>query len=226
MAAAGLQIEPTELTFRFELRKIIPVTLSLHNPTNERIAFKVKTTNPRKYCVRPSSGIVEPEATRDVQVIMQAQREYPTNMADCKDKFLVQWSAMLPGILEVTPEMFDTDVNKELRQARLRVTLVGPPKPPSPVPEGTEEEASPVKEVFRDSSARQSNVGAVSPDERSRFQQQISKLEKDKNDYARRLQSYQSGPAKSGGQQLMKGGFSFVHIIAAIVVAFLIGRYL
>ena len=226
MAGAGLQIDPTELTFRFELRKIIPVTLSLHNPTGDRIAFKVKTTNPKKYCVRPSSGIVEPQTTRDVQVIMQAQREYPANMADCKDKFLVQWSTMQPGILEVTAEMFDAAVNKDVRQARLRVTLVGPPKPPSPVPEGTEEEASPIKEVFRDSTARQGNAGAVASDERSRFQQQIAKLEKDKSDYARRLQSYQSGPAKSGGQQLMKGGFSFVHIIIAIVVAFLIGRFL
>lgn len=226
MTAAGLQIEPTELTFRFELRKIIPVTLSLHNPTSDRIAFKVKTTNPRKYCVRPSSGIVEPQATRDVQVIMQAQRDYPTNMADCKDKFLVQWSVMQPGIVDVTPDMFDADVNKELRQARLRVTLVGPPKPPSPVPEGTEEEASPGKEVFKDSTARQGDVSALSSDERSRLQQQVAKLEKDKSDYARRLQSYQSGPAKSGGQQLMKGGFSFIHLIIAIVVAFLIGRYL
>ena len=149
MASAGLQIDPTELTFRFELRKIIPVTLSLHNPTGDRIAFKVKTTNPKKYCVRPSSGVVEPETTRDVQVIMQAQREYPTNMADCKDKFLVQWSALPPHIQEVTPDIFDTSIYRDVRQARLRVNLVGPPKPPSPVPEGTEEEASPVKEAFR-----------------------------------------------------------------------------
>lgn len=228
VSGGGLQIDPTELTFRFELRKIIPFTLSLHNPTSDRIAFKVKTTNPKKYCVRPSSGVVEPQTTKDVQVIMQAQREYPANMADCKDKFLVQWVTMQPHVQDVTAETFDTTINRDVRQARLRVNLVGPPKPPSPVPEGTEEEASPVKDVFKDTTARPGGVGGAGPlpsDERSRLQQQLARAEKEKSEYARRLQSYQSGPAKSGGQ-LMKGGFTFIHIIIAIVIAFLIGRFL
>lgn len=66
-----LQISPSELKFRFELRKTIPVTLSLSNPGKEKLAFKVKTTSPKKYCVRPSSGVVEPGSSKDVQVIMQ-----------------------------------------------------------------------------------------------------------------------------------------------------------
>ena len=228
MSGVGLQIDPTELTFRFELRKIIPVTLSLNNPTGDRIAFKVKTTNPKKYCVRPSSGVVEPETTRDVQVIMQAQREYPANMADCKDKFLVQWATMPPHVQEVTADIFDTTINRDVRQARLRVNLVGPPKPPSPVPEGTEEEASPVKDVFKDGNATPGGFGGSGPltsDERNRLQQQLARAEKEKSEYARRLQSYQSGPAKSGGQ-IMQGGFSLVHIILAVVLAFAIGRFL
>lgn len=36
-----LQLSPPELRFRFELRKNIPVTLSLTNNGEERIAFKV-----------------------------------------------------------------------------------------------------------------------------------------------------------------------------------------
>ena len=39
-----LQLSPPELKFRFELRKNIPVTLSLHNPGTERVAFKVELT--------------------------------------------------------------------------------------------------------------------------------------------------------------------------------------
>ena len=66
--ADGFQIHRTELRFKFELRKTIPVALNLTNQGNERIAFKVKTTSPKKYCVRPSSGIVEPGSSRDVQV--------------------------------------------------------------------------------------------------------------------------------------------------------------
>ncbi len=44
-------------------------------------APQVKTTSPKKYCVRPSSGIVEPGSSKEVQVIMQAQREYPPSLA-------------------------------------------------------------------------------------------------------------------------------------------------
>ena len=64
-----LQLSPsTELAFKFELKRNIPATLTLRNPTGARVAFKVKTTSPKKYCVRPSSGVVEPGATKDVQV--------------------------------------------------------------------------------------------------------------------------------------------------------------
>ena len=37
-----LKLSPPELRFRFELRKNIPVTLTLTNTGDERIAFKVK----------------------------------------------------------------------------------------------------------------------------------------------------------------------------------------
>jgi hypothetical protein len=42
----NLVINPTELRFRFELRKTIPVTLSLTNPAgSNRVAFKVRWRN-------------------------------------------------------------------------------------------------------------------------------------------------------------------------------------
>ncbi|KAF8392118.1 hypothetical protein HHK36_022460 [Tetracentron sinense] len=49
----------------------------------------VKTTNPKKYCVRPNTGIVLPRSTFDIIVTMQVQREAPLDM-QCKDKFLLQ----------------------------------------------------------------------------------------------------------------------------------------
>ncbi len=141
-----LQISPADLRFRFEPRKNIPITLSLHNPTQDRIAFKVKTTSPKKYCVRPSSGFVEPSSSRDVQVIMQAQKEF-TGQGECKDKFLVQYVFAAPDVTEAhAGELFENGRASNVKQAKLRVVLQGPAKPPSPVPEGVEEEmASPVK---------------------------------------------------------------------------------
>ncbi len=203
--ASDLSIQPTELKFRFELRKNIPVTLSLHNPGQEKVAFKVKTTSPKKYCVRPSSGVVEPGATKDVQVIMQAQREYPPTLADCKDKFLVQTVKVSPKVSEITPELFD-GANSSIKQSKLRVILVGPPKPPSPVPEGVEEETapSPGGNAFPSdngerptetttaagiipSRAQDSKELAIITQERNKLREQLNKVEKDKSDIKKRL---------------------------------------
>ena len=33
--------------------------LKLHNPTDRKICFKIKTTAPKRYCVRPNAGVIE-----------------------------------------------------------------------------------------------------------------------------------------------------------------------
>jgi hypothetical protein len=94
MADGTLNVSPPELKFKFELRKQIPTELRLSNPHAGPVAFKVKTTSPRKYCVRPNTGVVEPYGTVTVTVIMQQQKEWPADSAMCKDKFLLQTVAV------------------------------------------------------------------------------------------------------------------------------------
>ena len=55
---------------------------------------------------------------------LQAQREYPGNLAECKDKFLVQWVKVDNDVKDVLPDAFDAGKNKEIKQSKLRVTLV------------------------------------------------------------------------------------------------------
>ncbi|PKA59572.1 Vesicle-associated protein 1-1 [Apostasia shenzhenica] len=139
-----LGIEPLELKFPFELRKQISCSLQLSNQSDDHIAFKVKTTNPKKYCVRPNNGIVLPRSTCDVVVTMQAQKEAPPDM-QCKDKFLVQSGIVDPGTLakDITPEMFSRESGNKVDEVKLRVIYISPPQPPSPVHEGSDEGSSP-----------------------------------------------------------------------------------
>ena len=37
--------------------------IKLTNPSQKRVCFKVKTTAPKRYCVRPNSGLLEPGTT-------------------------------------------------------------------------------------------------------------------------------------------------------------------
>lgn len=132
------EISPSDLKFRFQLGKTLPATINIHNPNAQRLAFKVKTTTPKKYCVKPSSGAVDGHGSTIIQVTMQASKELPADLNNCKDKFLIQTVLLGPGE-EPTPEAFKKD-NKSVKDTKLRVILEGPPAPPSPVPEAAEGE--------------------------------------------------------------------------------------
>ncbi|KAI5655701.1 hypothetical protein M9H77_32888 [Catharanthus roseus] len=146
MSAGGelLSIEPLELKFPFELKKQISCSFQLSNKTENHVAFKVKTTNPKKYCVRPNTGFVLPRSTCDVIVTMQAQKDAPPDM-QCRDKFLLQSVIANTGTTtkDITPEMFSKEAGHVVEECKLKVIYVSPPQPPSPVLEEPEEGLSP-----------------------------------------------------------------------------------
>ncbi|KAG8704890.1 phosphatidylinositol-binding protein scs2, partial [Ceratobasidium sp. 394] len=93
----SVQLNPSkELGFNRPLTQIARRTLTITNYNLQPIVFKVKTTAPKHYCVRPNSGTIEPGGSTDVQVLMQAMREDPPLSDKCKDKFLVQSMIFTP----------------------------------------------------------------------------------------------------------------------------------
>eukprot|EP00878_Enallax_costatus_P039941 GHUV01045887.1.p1 GENE.GHUV01045887.1~~GHUV01045887.1.p1 ORF type:complete len:153 (+),score=53.56 GHUV01045887.1:439-897(+) len=68
---------------------------------------------------------------------MQAQKEIPSDLANCKDKFLVQVKGLESGE-EVNADTFKAA--RGVKDTKIRVLLEGPPAPPSPVPEVNEQE--------------------------------------------------------------------------------------
>ena len=45
---------------------MVTATLKLSNPINDIVIFKVKTTAPKQYCVRPNSGMLNPHEHADI----------------------------------------------------------------------------------------------------------------------------------------------------------------
>ncbi|KAJ5149472.1 MSP domain protein [Penicillium atrosanguineum] len=86
----SVEVDPPELGFKRPFNQEVCQILHLQNPGQEAVVFKVKTTAPKHYCVRPNSGRVEPGKTVEVQVLLQAMKDEPASDAKCKDKFLVQ----------------------------------------------------------------------------------------------------------------------------------------
>ncbi|KAI9492992.1 PapD-like protein [Zychaea mexicana] len=62
------------------------VTITLQNPGNQVVTFKIKTTAPRTYSVRPNIGFLDPLQSRVVQIHFHAD-QYERRQRD--DKFLV-----------------------------------------------------------------------------------------------------------------------------------------
>ncbi|XP_043697354.1 vesicle-associated protein 1-2-like isoform X1 [Telopea speciosissima] len=246
MTSGGLvSIEPQELKFPFELKKQISCSLQLSNKTDNYVAFKVKTTNPKKYCVRPNTGIVLPRSTSDVIVTMQAQREAPPDM-QCKDKFLLQCVVAGPGatVKDITPEMFNKESGNQVEESKLKVVYVSPPQPPSPVPEGSEEGSSPRASVSDNGNVNAPEFAAVSrahvepqahisrgygesQDKASEAKALISKLTEEKNStiqhnnkLRQELELLRRQGSKSGG------GVPFLYVVIVGLLGILLGYLL
>ncbi|BAT87359.1 Vesicle-associated protein [Vigna angularis] len=131
MATDLLQIHPSDITFRFELKKQSSCVVRLANHASHYVAFKVKTTSPKKYCVRPTVGIVQPHGTCDFTVTMQAQRTVPPDF-NCKDKFLVQSAVVPAGTTEddISSDLFVKDSGRLVEEKKLRVVLITPSSSP------------------------------------------------------------------------------------------------
>ncbi|RZB54807.1 Vesicle-associated protein 2-2 [Glycine soja] len=148
MATHLLHIEPAELRFVFELKKQSSCLVQLANNTDHFLAFKVKTTSPKKYCVRPNIGIIKPNDKCDFTVTMQAQRMAPPDML-CKDKFLIQSTVVPVGTTEddITSDMFAKDSGKFIEEKKLRVVLISPPSSPVLLPVNGDMKHDPSNEI-------------------------------------------------------------------------------
>ncbi|KAH7277605.1 hypothetical protein KP509_39G059000 [Ceratopteris richardii] len=232
-----LSIQPGELQFQFEIRKQVACSLQLSNTTDSPVAFKVKTTSPKKYCVRPNTGLVSPNGTCYITVTMQAQREAPPDM-QCKDKFLVQSVVVPEGFKEqdITQELFNKESGKEVLETKLRVIYVAPPRPPSPVHEEPAEEAiqagdmDSIDQAFYDSGKGLNELKLKLEEKKS----QIAKLTEEKKAALQKTQQLQqeiaSLRANSGGkmafEQKTASGYSFLFILIVGLVGISLGYFL
>ena len=56
-----------DLIFKGPFNVVSTTTLKLSNSGNERLAYKIKTTAPKRYCVKPNSGFLEPHNIANIQ---------------------------------------------------------------------------------------------------------------------------------------------------------------
>lgn len=236
----ALKISPNELVFKFELRKAVPTTLTLKNTSDsKKVGFKVKTTTPKSYAVKPNTGIVPANGSVDVQIIMQAQREMP-DFNNVKDKFLVQSCEIQAGE-ELSSEMFQKAKGREVQETKLQVRYMQPPAPPSPVPEETSDSRmtgqSPRQTGVSnaggatDSSDQRPGAGRVSVKDDMAYKPVNEQMRRERDAALMKLKNLEAELAsvKSNQTAMMNkagvAGFTLIHLLLTSIICFLLGRY-
>uniref|UniRef100_A0A3P9HFZ8 Vesicle-associated membrane protein-associated protein A n=1 Tax=Oryzias latipes TaxID=8090 RepID=A0A3P9HFZ8_ORYLA len=108
---------PSDLKFKGPFTDVVTTNLKLKNPSDRKVCFKVKTTAPRRYCVRPNSGVIDPGATVVISVMLQPF-EYDPNEKS-KHKFMVQ-TIFAPSHVSDMDSLWKESKPDDLMDSKLR----------------------------------------------------------------------------------------------------------
>ncbi|XP_055721682.1 vesicle-associated membrane protein-associated protein A-like [Salvelinus fontinalis] len=108
---------PCDLRFKGPFTDVVTTNLKLKNPSDRRVCFKVKTTAPKRYCVRPNSGIIDVGATVTISVMLQPFDYDPNEKS--KHKFMVQSIFATPDVAEMDAMWKDVKPH-DLMDSKLR----------------------------------------------------------------------------------------------------------
>uniref|UniRef100_A0A915NVK8 Major sperm protein n=1 Tax=Meloidogyne floridensis TaxID=298350 RepID=A0A915NVK8_9BILA len=130
-----LILEPsTELTFTGPFTEYVNTNLTLANPSSRDVYFKVKTTAPKFYCVRPNSGIIKAKDKAQINVMLQPIDSPEILESErSRHKFMIQ-SAFAPDNADYStsssptpPEQFWKEVDaSQVMDSKLRVIFQWP----------------------------------------------------------------------------------------------------
>lgn len=122
------------------MNKQISTSLQLSNMTQNYVAFKVMTTHPKNFCVRPNRGVMVPQSTSDITVTMQAKKAPPDTQG--KYKFLIRSAVVCPSTAEKDINWKKFDKEGPVEDIKLSAIHTSTPKAAFPVAEMSEDFSS------------------------------------------------------------------------------------
>lgn len=227
-----LVLEPSqELKFRGPFTDVVTSQLKLSNPSDKRVCFKVKTTAPRRYCVRPNSGVVDPNGSVSVAVMLQPF-EYDPHEKN-KHKFMVQ-SLFASGDGEISLDsLFKEADMSQLMDSKLRCVFELPADATAQAPQNNLD-ASPALQPHLEAkpSPKSTNSDAEikkAADEIKRLREEISSLRQEnlqmKEEALRQRSTLNPGEKKPTvvssviPHHEMQQANPMMHLVAALLIA-------
>lgn len=119
-----LIIKPaSELTFVGPFNQQVSSVMYLTNPSDRKVCFKIKTTAPKRYCVKPNSGVVDPDESVKISVSLQPFEFNPEEKN--KHKFMVQSMYAPEG--EINQEVLWKEADgSQLMDSKLKCVFIVP----------------------------------------------------------------------------------------------------
>lgn len=184
-------------------------TLKLTNLTNSNVAFKVKTTAPKSYLVRPSSGSLKANEGCEVQIILQHQWDGSSH-----HRFLVQAVNMVSDD-PLNKEQWSEIGNDMIQERKLNVVV---------------EDLNDSRDIGTNSSISNNQAdGPETADElKVKYEELLiykKKIEKENQDYENKLKSLEQS---SAGASSSKGSGLIAHVVVflvTLVLALLVQSY-
>ncbi|XP_030630383.1 vesicle-associated membrane protein-associated protein A-like [Chanos chanos] len=233
---------PNDLRFKGPFTDVVTATLKLKNPSDRRVCFKVKTTAPRRYCVRPNSGVIDAGASVTISVMLQPFDYDPNEKS--KHKFMVQTMYAPPTITD-TEAMWKDAKPDELMDSKLRCVF----ELPSENDKVNDMDVSNSKAALMLNSSKQDGPAVPKPtslatddtemkkllEECKRLQSEVSKLAEEnqqlKDDGLRMRKTQRSDHMASNANSLIGRETStsslpsLLVVIAAIFIGFFLGKF-
>jgi len=220
-----LQIDPpVEISFKGPFTDVVTSQIKLSNPSEKPICFKVKTTAPKQYCVRPNSGLIPPHGTISVSVMLQP---FDNNLEETnKHKFMVQTTFVPEGEQSLDNIWKNVPAN-EIMDSKLRVKFDTP-------------ELNIIEKSVQKSALAQAKTGTSSTDaeirrsvdDSKRLNSQLQQIEQENSqlrDRVKQLESRQHSAAPSlgdGSMARLTSSFTLLHVGLAVILALIVGLVL
>uniref|UniRef100_A0A7S3LDL8 MSP domain-containing protein n=1 Tax=Amphora coffeiformis TaxID=265554 RepID=A0A7S3LDL8_9STRA len=259
MPGSVVEISPeSEIKFELSSGEATPkavITLKHPGGSAGSVAFKVKTTQPRRYLVRPNQGIITAGKTEEVQILLVEKdknslyqsflRLGQAALDNCKDKFLVQSTFLRPsdslsagdydGLTEFWTKLASNPndpslppiSNKKLTVIHTGISSEGSTERGGTVPAGAgaETELEQMKKKYDELVAFSVNLTA----ERDVLNNTLEQTKRDLNRYmAKAAAKDNSGGAageRSVGSTGGSSGFSFFTVLMVALIFWLAGCY-
>ncbi|XP_029579346.1 vesicle-associated membrane protein-associated protein B isoform X3 [Salmo trutta] len=207
-----LQLEPPhELKFRGPFTDVVTATLKLGNPTDRNVCFKVKTTAPRRYCVRPNSGIIDAGTSINVSVMLQPFDYDPNEKS--KHKFMVQ-SMLAPYDMTDMEGVWKEAKPEELMDSKLRCAFELPLENDKTSASSSLDDGE-VKKIMEECKRLQMEV--------QRLREENKQIREEDGLRKRKVMSMASSPHSSSSQAMIREEGLSTRVLALCVLFFVIG---